>query len=183
MKKLFSLILVLSLVLGMGLAYAEDSIKIGLITFGMTNPIYTEGFINSGKLVAAQYNNNGGLLGKQVEIIDADGGNTADEAINAANMLLSRGDISAVYGCPTTIMAMGCEMLFAEAEVPLLMGGTSVKLHDETDNMYLFRCRPSDAISARIAASMLVEQLGVTSLGVIYENSDFGQGAFRIFEE
>ena len=185
MKKFLTLLLALTIVACFGLssAIAEDPIRIGLITMGLSNPIYGEAMTNSGNLVVEEYNANGGLLGRQVEIIVADGGTTADEAINAANLLLTRGDISAVYGCPTTIMVMGCEMLFAAAGVPLLMGGTSVRIHDEVDNPYLFRCRPSDSISARIAATMLVEELGVTNLGVIYENSDFGQGAFQIFSD
>ncbi|MDO4321652.1 MAG: ABC transporter substrate-binding protein [Lachnospiraceae bacterium] len=184
LKKLLSPMLISALALSIGsTAFADDTIKIGVITNGMQSPIYTECMTNAGNLVASEYNENGGLLGKQVEIVPADGGLTADEAINAANMLISRGDISAVYGCPTSIMVMGCESLFGDAQVPLLMGGTSVKIHDETDNMYLFRCRPSDSISARIAATLLVEEMGCKNLGVIYENSDFGQGALTIFQE
>jgi len=184
MKRILSLVLVVMMALGAcAWASAEDTIKIGLLTTGTAIATYTETVTNGALLAAAQINEKGGVLGRQVEIVAEDGSNTADETINGANRLLARGDIAAVCGYPLSTGCLAIESLFKEAEIPLVVSGTSVRLKNETDNMYLFRGRASDGIQAQSAAAFLAEDLGNNEImGMLYENNDFGQGALQVVQ-
>lgn len=162
----------------------DGEIKIGVLTTGTAIATYTETVTDGAELAAAQLNEKGGVLGKKVVIVTSDGSNTADETINGANRLLEDPDIAAVCGYPLSTGCLAIESLFKQAEVPLVISGTSVRLKDETDNEYLFRGRASDAIQAKSAAEFLAEDLGLNeTMGILYENNDFGQGALQVVEE
>ncbi|MCE5255691.1 MAG: ABC transporter substrate-binding protein [Spirochaetaceae bacterium] len=117
-------------------------------------------------------------------MVPEDGSNVADETINGANRLLSRGDIVAVCGYPLSTGCLAIESLFKKAQIPLVISGTSVRLKNQTDNLYLFRGRASDAIQAQSAAAFLAKDLGCNKImGMLYENNDFGQGALSVVQE
>lgn len=162
----------------------DGQIKIGVLTTGTAIATYTETVTNGAQLAAKQLNEKGGVLGKEIVIVTSDGSNTADETINGANRLLEDKEIAAVCGYPLSTGCLAIESLFKQAEKPLVISGTSVRLKDETDNEYLFRGRASDAIQARSAAAFLAEELGLNQvMGILYENNDFGQGALQVVEE
>ncbi len=162
----------------------DGQIKIGLLTTGTAIATYTETVTYGAELAARQLNAAGGVLGKEVVIVPSDGSNTADETINGANRLLEDPEVAAVCGYPLSTGCLAIESLFKQAEKPVVISGTSVRLKDETDNNYLFRGRASDAIQARNAAAFLAEELGMNEvMGILYENNDFGQGALQVVEE
>jgi len=161
-----------------------EKLILGCITTGVAVPTYTETVTNMANLAAKQINAKGGVLGKEVEIVFESGEASADEYVNAANRLLSRGDVVATVGCATSTGVLAVESLYNKAQVPILAGGTSVTIRKTvTDNDYLFCCRASDQINAGIGAQYLVNELGCTNLGVIYVNNDFGQGGLAVVEE
>lgn len=189
-KKWAAIILTASMLLGTGVCVQAEGqefdgqIKIGVLTTGTAIATYTETVTYGAELAAQQLNEKGGVLGKEVVIVTSDGSNTADETINGANRLLEDEEIAAVCGYPLSTGCLAIESLFKEAEKPLVISGTSVRLKDETDNEYLFRGRASDAIQARNAAAFLAEELGHNEvMGILYENNDFGQGALQVVEE
>lgn len=189
-KKWAAIILTASMLLGTGVCVQAEGqefdgqIKIGVLTTGTAIATYTETVTYGAELAAQQLNEKGGVLGKEVVIVTSDGSNTADETINGANRLLEDEKIAAVCGYPLSTGCLAIESLFKEAEKPLVISGTSVRLKDETDNEYLFRGRASDAIQARNAAAFLAEELGHNEvMGILYENNDFGQGALQVVEE
>lgn len=162
----------------------SEKLILGCITTGVSPATYTETVTNMAKLAAKQINANGGVLGKEVEIVFESGESSADEYVNAANRLLSRGDVVATVGCATSTGVLAIESLYKKAQVPILAGGTSVTIRKTvTDNDYLFCCRASDQINAGIGAQYLVNELGCKNLGVIYVNNDFGQGGMAVVKE
>lgn len=163
---------------------AEGEIILGCITTGTAVPTYTETVTNMAILAAEQINAKGGVLGKKVKVVFESGEASADEYVNAANRLLSRGDIVATVGCATSTGVLAVESLYKKAQVPILAGGTSVKIKSTVnDNDYLFCCRASDQINAGIGAQYLVNKLGCKNLGVIYVNNDFGQGGLSVVQD
>lgn len=175
-----------TMTLGMGMsamAAEEGPITIGLLSTGTAIATYTDTTTKGAELAVAQINEAGGLLGREVVLQVEDGSNVADETINGANKLLTSG-VAAVVGYPLSTGCLAIESLFKDAQVPLVVSGTSVRLKDETDNEFLFRGRASDAIQATVAIAFLLDDLGLEGpVGMLYENNDFGQGALTVVQE
>ncbi|WP_277409587.1 ABC transporter substrate-binding protein [Lacrimispora xylanisolvens] len=84
---------------GTSQAGGEGTVKIA-VAGPMTgdNSEYGIGFTNAAKLMADQWNAQGGVLGKQIEIVPYDDKNTSEEATTIAQKIVSDGDISGVIG-------------------------------------------------------------------------------------
>lgn len=130
----------------------------------------------SGDLFIKHINEAGGVLGKKVEIVYEDEGASEQGSINAALKLLSRGDLSGIYGSTISSsnnIAVMPTML--EHKMPLMAGGSSVNIVKE-ENPYAWMCRMSDDLTGISMAKASVESLEMKRPAILHGNDSFGVG-------
>lgn len=185
MKKLVVILLSLALALTAfsgAFAQSGDTITIGVLATLTGYPLNGEHMVKGVKLAVEEINAAGGVLGKQLALDIQDCSNTADAATNAVNLLVSR-DVSAIIGPHYSSLGLAIENIIHQAEIPMLVGGTSPKFVNEVDNPYLFRIRASDVVQTSAAAAYLVNEQKATNVAILYGSDDFGAGGMKVASE
>lgn len=134
------------------------------------------------ELVVDEVNENGGVLGgRQIKLIVEDDQADQTAAVNVANKLISDG-AKVIIGPHRSTSAMAVQQTMQEKKMPFITGGSSPSLAD-VGNPYLFTCRASDTIMAKIVAKYAVETLGAKKIGIMYNNDEFGTGGQMVAEQ
>lgn len=156
-------------------AAPKEPIKIGLCAM-ITGaaPADGERMRNAVTLAVEEINKAGGLLGREVQLIIEDDQTDQTGAVNACNKLISQG-VCAVIGPHRSTNVTAVEKLFADAKIPFLVGGTSVKLAT-LGNEYFFRIRASDGLMAPTAGKYLAESIKAKKVGILFNNDEYGVG-------
>lgn len=164
-------------------APSGDPVKIGLIAMLTgANPLNGERMQQAVQLAVDEVNAAGGLLGgRPVELLVEDDQTLQDMAVTCAQKLMSEG-VAGVVGPHRSTNAMAVEADAKAGQVSFLTGGTTPAITD-LDNPYLFRARASDRIFAEVAATYAVEKLGAKTIGMFYNNDEFGTGAMKVVEQ
>ena len=161
-----------------------DTVKIGLIA-PLTGDVATYGTAveKGASLYVEQLNEQGGINGKQVELIKYDDKGSATEATNAYQRLVSSDDVVAVLGAVTSTPTIAVAKLSASDNVPVI---TATSTHPEAtaygDNV--FRTCFLDPFQSSTMATFAKEDLGAKTAAVIYNNSDsYSTGLYEAFVE
>ena len=159
---------------------SNDTILIGVSASSTGSaPINGQRTIEGARLAVEEINAAGGVLGKMLELYEADDGGTTDTAINAINLIASQ-NVVAQVGPNLSGLTMAIESIMADNKIPFLVGATSPKLVNEVHNEYLFRIRASDSIQASVAAKYITDDLGCTKIGLLTDSDDYGSGAKNV---
>lgn len=181
MKKLLVAVLAFALAMTSCFALAEDTIKIGGIT-PLTGPAAVYGLdVQAGVDYAVEeINANGGVLGKQLEIIWRDDQHDPATAINMYNQLMDE-HVVAVVGPTTTAPTIATFAVAAKDNMPCITASASAyEVTDPGNN--LFRACFLDPYQAGIAAQYAAETLGAKTVGIIYDNAnDYTLGLYDAF--
>ena len=158
----------------LGVAAAQDTIKVGLI-YPMTGPIAEIGMLQAegAKLAVEKVNAAGGINGKKIELIAEDDQATNPGMVLAFSKLVSRGDLVAIIGSLRSTQMNAINEDAKKAGIPVFFGGTDPTLTN-LGNQWFFRARPSDAFSARVLADFGVNGLKKTKWAVVHSQDAFG---------
>lgn len=154
---------------------APETIRIGFFAPVSAASAAADGAsaINSAKLAVKLVNENGGINGASVELVDYDDGLDTTEAANIAEKLAYDDSIAAVvsgsYSGPTKVAAPICQeagklMVSAYAVHPDVTGAGDL----------IFSQSFPGAVQATGAAVFTAEQLKATKVAIIYVDLDFG---------
>lgn len=181
MKKLLVAVLALALAMTACFAVAEDTLKLGGIS-PLTGPAAVYGLdVQAGVDYAVEeINANGGVLGKQIEIIWRDDQHDPATAINMYNQLVDEG-VVAVVGPVTTAPTIAAFDVAAKDNMPCITASASAYEVTNAGNN-LFRACFLDPYQAGIAAQYAAETLGAKTVGIIYDNAnDYTLGLYDAF--
>ena len=171
------LVLILLLLAGCGASHSGTTntspIKIGLIGPD-TGP---EGFIGQASLkgvqVAADYiNANGGILGRQVQLITADTGGDAVDAVPALRKLINIDKVDMIIG-PTSIEAQAVLPILQQSKIPDIIFGGTTQL-DNLVSKYIWRAYPSDSELGTAMAQYAIGK-GYTRAAVLFASNESAQ--------
>jgi len=131
------------------------------------------------QLAVSQINADGGVLGRQIQVINADDQFDPTECLNAFNTLVSQG-VGLVIGSVTS----GCTSAITDAadeeKVCLLTPSATADSITTTDD-YVFRACYADSFQGAIAAAYAKQQ-GYTDVGVVYCAADtYSKGLYDSF--
>ncbi len=195
MKKTSIFALVLALVLCMslfaGCAPKEGGEDTGeTIKFGFLGPLtgpvaqYGIAIRNGIKMYVDELNAAGGLLGKQIELIEYDEKGDAQEAINGFNKLVEQDKVVAVFGSVTSGPTFAVADASAAMADPIPVITSSATADDITasgDNM--FRTCFKDSFQGGTMARYAAEIVGANTAAIIFNNStDYSTGLKDAFE-
>jgi branched-chain amino acid transport system substrate-binding protein len=153
-----------------------DTIKIGFLGGKTGNHAhYGIETIKGMEMAVEKINNEGGVLGKKLEIVEGDHGSNISQAVSVTQKLITQG-VSAIVGDPTTGITKSVAPICQENEIILMSAGAVGTGVLEIGN-YIFRdCLP-DVVAAPGQVKYLTEELGwnkvalVTTTGLDYSES------------
>jgi branched-chain amino acid transport system substrate-binding protein len=153
----------------------NDTIKIGGL-FALTGKwqIGGETKANFAKIAIEEINNNGGILGKQIEFILEDDKCSGRDALSAAQKLIDRNNVKIILG-PSCTPASQSVAPYANEKERLIIAFTTTadNIFDEFE--YGFRMSPPATDSAIIIGKLAAKKYGRTKAAVITETTDFGK--------
>jgi branched-chain amino acid transport system substrate-binding protein len=182
MKRILSILIGVCLAFTMaGAAGAAGGIKLGVISSQTGWDAANGSYINNGiKMAVEEINQAGGIEGKKIELIFEDDQGSTEVAVTGLTKILSaHPDVNALLLPVLSTMVLAMEQKVGETKVPALFGATNVKI-TQLGNPWLFRVRPSDAISAAASPLFAVKDLKAKTIGVLHSNEAFGTGGAEI---
>ena len=125
-----------------------------------------EGMLHGAELAADRLNEDGGLLGKDVEIVPIDDGGDAAVGVPAAQKAIEEG-LDGVVGPYNSGVGVETLPLYEKA------GLVPIRLTSDTDTEgFGFTLQPMASQIAPLEADALKDYLGATSVGIAYDKSE-----------
>lgn len=178
MKKMTVLLSAAALVMSMVVSgFAADTIKLGVAGphSGDLAP-YGIPAMRAAQLVVKKVNADGGILGKEVELLIQDDQCKPEIATNTATKLVSDGaDVVLGHICSgATKAALG---IYKDANIPVMSpSATNPPLTQSGDYPNFFRTIASDDMQAKLAVDFAVDKLGLKKIAVLHDKGDYGKG-------
>ena len=154
--------------------YGEEKIKIGYapsLSGGFA--VDSENEVKLVKLAEKQINAAGGLLGKKIEIVYSDNKSTPKGMMEAFSHLVEKEKVSAILTNSKSPQIVALAVIAKQAKLPIFIGGTSPKLTDDLENMFL-RVRPDDDIMAAGATQFVKENTSYRKIGLLHDSATNG---------
>jgi branched-chain amino acid transport system substrate-binding protein len=183
-RKLAALTAVVGLSFSMaGTAMAADGldtdnpIKIGYVgALSGDTALWGQAGLNGMELTAKQINEEGGILGREVQIIGLDGKGVADDSVAAYKKLVEEYGVCAVVGTNFSSCNIPIAAVADELEVPVIATAASNELvtvdADGNLNEYSFRLCFIDSYMGYLAGSYAYDELGLRTCAVIEDITD-----------
>lgn len=161
-----------------------DTIRIGGITAVTGDKAEMgESFWRSWQLAIEKVNENGGVLGKQVELVLEDSKADPKEAVELTKKMGDDESIAAVLGPMTSSEAIACAPVFEEYTMVELSPCASNNQYAPMSHYAFTVAGKMDAEQPYLVERGAHEFLNAKSIGVIWSNDDWGASAFESTKE
>jgi len=165
-------------------APAGDTVKIGFLG-ALTGDVAMFGkpTLEGMKMAAEELNAAGGVLGKKIEIVEADNRGDKQEGASVTQKFVSRDKVVAIVGDPTTGITKVAAPVAQKAGVVLLSAGATgpgvVEIGD-----YIFRDTLLDSIAIPACIEYFAKDLGFKKVAIITsDNNDYSVGLSQTFRD
>ena len=160
-------------------AFAQDTIKIGVI-----GP-FTGGSSSMGvsmrdgvRMATKEINASGGVLGKKIELIERDDEAKNERGVQIAQEFINKTKVDAAVGYINTGVALASQRFFQEAKIPVMNNvatGTLVTLQfaKEPEN-YIFRNAAPDVIQAPMIVEEAITRRGFKKVAILADSTAYG---------
>jgi branched-chain amino acid transport system substrate-binding protein len=177
--KLKALVAGVALGLTMG-AQAADPIKIGV-----SGP-FTGGSAPMGvsmrdgvKLAAAEINAKGGVLGRQILLVERDDEAAPPRGVQVAQELINKEHVVATVGYINTGVALAAQRFYQEAKIPVMnnvaTGSIITKQFADKPENYIFRNAASDQIQSEMIIQEAVDRRKFKKVAILADSTNYGQ--------
>ncbi len=162
--------------------YAADPIKIGL-----SGP-FTGGSASMGvsmrdgaKLAADEINKAGGVLGRQLQMIERDEEAKNEVGVQVSQELINKEQVAATLGYINTGVALASQRFYQEAEIPVINNvatGTLISkqfMLPDYKNNYVFRTSANDIIQSGMIANEAIKVQKFKKPAILADSTNYGQ--------
>ena len=161
-------------------ALAADPIKIGV-----SGP-YTGGSAPMGvsmrdgvKLAVAEINAKGGVLGRQIQVVERDDEAKNERGVQVAQELINKEGVVATVGFINTGVALASQTFYEDAKIPVIDNvatGSKVtqQFPDKPDN-YVFRNAANDTIQSAMIVEEAITKHKFTKVAILADSTNYGQ--------
>ena len=178
-KKLLMVVAVLALLIpavacGPGPA---ETIKIGVL-LDLTGDLGPMGvrILNGARLAADEINAAGGVLGKQVELVEEDGATDPATGFDRVKKMVSVDGVEVITGPMITGASLLSIPYADEHDVPLITpSATGIQLSEEEGTEWFFRTCLRDDAQGMVLADVIADE-GYTKLATIVLDNTYGKG-------
>ena len=161
-------------------AYAADPIKIGV------NGPFTGGSSSMGvsmrdgvRLAADEINKSGGVLGRQIQLVERDDEAKNERGVQIAQELINKEKVVAAVGYINTGVALASQRFFQEAKIPVMnnvaTGSVITRQFDKEPENYIFRNAAHDSIQAPMIVEEAVTRRGFKKVAILADSTNYGQ--------
>jgi len=179
MKLTRKLLAVAACAIATSIAYAQDTIKIGVI-----GP-FTGGSSSMGvsmrdgvTLAANQINANGGVLGKKIELVFRDDEAKNERGVEIAQEFINKTKVVAAVGYINTGVALASQRFFQEAKIPVIdnvaTGSLITHQFDKEPENYIFRNAAYDTIIAPLVVEESISKRGYKKVAIMADSTAYG---------
>ncbi|VVE11281.1 ABC transporter substrate-binding protein [Pandoraea anhela] len=168
--------------LSASMAIAADPIKIGV-----SGP-FTGGSSSMGvsmrdgvRLAAAEINKSGGVLGRQILLVERDEEAKNERGVQVAQELINKEKVVATVGYINTGVALASQRFYQDAKIPVFNNvATGTVITDQfkppqyPDN-YVFRNSAKDSIQAPMIVEEAITRRGFKKPAILADSTNYGQ--------
>ncbi|MBI9086010.1 MAG: branched-chain amino acid ABC transporter substrate-binding protein [Desulfobacterales bacterium] len=162
---------------GTGACLAADTIKMGvpgahsgdLASYGIPT-------VRAAELVAKKYNDQGGVLGKKIELLVEDDQCKTEIAVNVATKLITD-KVNIVLGhiCSGPCKA-SLAVYLAENVIVMSPSATNTELTKSGNYSNFFRTIAPDDAQAKTQVDFAIGTLGAKKIAIVHDKGDYGKG-------
>ena len=166
-----------------------DTIKVGLnYELSGNAASYGTDLSDGVEMALAEVNANGGVLGKQIEVVKMDNTSDSAEAANISTRLITRENVVTILGPATSGNTKGAIPVSTQNQVPLVSASATADdvTVDSNGNVraYVFKTCFSDSYQGVTMANFAYDDIGFTNAAILVENtSDYSVGIGNSFRE
>ena len=135
------------------------------------------------RLAAAEINGRGGVLGKQIELVERDDQATNERGAQVMQDLVSNQKVVAVLGPINTGVALASYKYPMQAKIPLLInvsaGAPVNELFKDNPDNYVFRIAASDNIQSDMIVGDAVDKRGLKKVAFLCDDTNYGQNGCK----
>lgn len=163
-------------------AFAAEPIKIGV-----SGP-YTGGSSPMGvsmrdgvKLAASEINKKGGVLGRQIELIERDDEAKNERGVQVAQELINKERVVAALGYINTGVSLASQRFYQEAKIPVInnvaTGSIVTKqfLPPQYADNFVFRTSANDTIQSAMIVNEAIDKRKFTKVAILADSTNYGQ--------
>lgn len=173
--------LVATALLGVSFAsIAADPIKIGV-----SGP-FTGGSAPMGvsmrdgvKLAVAEINAKGGVLGRQIQLVERDDEAKNERGVQVAQELINKEKVAATVGYINTGVALASQRFYQEAKIPVMnnvaTGSVVTKQFADQPENYVFRNAANDTIQSGMIVEEVVTKRKYNKVAILADSTNYGQ--------
>ena len=163
-----------------GVVAAANPIKIGVI-----GP-FTGGSSSMGvsmrdgvKLAVEEINKSGGVLGRQIQIVERDDEARNERGVQIAQEMVNKEKVAAAVGYINTGVALASQRFFQEAKIPVMnnvaTGSAITHQFDDQPENYIFRNSAHDSIQAPMIVEEAITRRGFKKVAILADSTNYGQ--------
>lgn len=161
-----------------------DTVKIGFLG-ALTGDVamYGNPTLKGMKMAVDEINAAGGINGKKLEVVENDNRGDKQEGASIVQKLISRDQVAAIVGDPTTGITKVAAPIANRGQVVLLSAGATgtgvVELGE-----YVFRNTLLDTVAIPALVDYFAKDLGYKNIAVITsDNNDYSVGLTQVFKD
>lgn len=160
----------------------------GVIKIAVAGPMtgdnaeYGKGFLNAAQMKVDEWNANGGVLGKKIQIVPFDDKNSGEEAASIAQKIVSDKDIIGVIGHFSSGVCMAAAPTYNDNKVIEISPSAS---HPDYSGIgpYIFRNNTVINVEAAAGLDIAINDLGKKNIGIISIKTDWGTKTSAIVKD
>ena len=175
------------LALAITLSLAETAQAADAIKIGVSGP-FTGGSSSMGvsmrdgvRLAVQDVNAKGGVLGRQIELVERDDEAKNERGVQIAQELINREKVVATVGLINTGVTLASTRFYQSASIPAIVNvatGSVVTqqfLPPKYEHNYVFRMSAADNIQAPMIAAEAVTKRGFKKVAIMADSTNYGQ--------
>ncbi|MCZ2805447.1 ABC transporter substrate-binding protein [Modestobacter sp. VKM Ac-2983] len=132
------------------------------------------------ELLAGQLEEEGGIDGREVELIIEDNQSTEDGAAKAMNKLVNEDEVDIVLGASRTGPSLAMRPIAESTETPMISLAANQAIVDGSE--WVFKTAQNDRVVIERMIDYMAEQ-GWSTIGLARDASGFGEGVQEMFDE
>jgi branched-chain amino acid transport system substrate-binding protein len=173
------------LVAGLALGFAASSQAADPIKIGVSGP-FTGGSAPMGvsmrdgvKLAVADINAKGGVLGRQIQLIERDDEAKPERGVQIAQELINKEKVVATVGYINTGVALASQRFYQDAKIPVMnnvaTGSIITKQFADQPENYIFRNSANDQIQSHMIIKEAVDNRKFKKVAILADSTNYGQ--------
>jgi len=174
-----------ALVASMAIGIATSAIAADPIKIGVAGP-FTGGSAPMGvsmrdgvKLAAAEINAKGGVLGRQIVLVERDDEAAPPRGVQVAQELINKEHVVATVGYINTGVALAAQRFYQEAKIPVMnnvaTGSIITQQFAKEPANYIFRNAASDQIQSEMIVQEAVDRRKFKKVAILADSTNYGQ--------